>query len=118
MGTKLKRTCVAGECEDGLAETGQRALDQVQSLRIEHRDSMPYLGTQSSCQGSIQLPQSRKLSFLFPLASASLAVHLLLAATSGVSVSYRPLSLLSWSKYNLCTEAWILGVGITRNYVN
>lgn len=55
-------------------------------------------------QGSIQLLQSRKLSFLFLLYSAPLAVHLSFAATMDVPESYRTLSLLSYSRCNLCTE--------------
>lgn len=35
-----------GECEDGLvAEAGQRALVWLQSLSIEHRNSVPCLGS-------------------------------------------------------------------------
>lgn len=45
-------------------------------------------------QGSIQLPQSRNLFFLFTLSSASLALHLPLAATKDISVSYGTLSLV------------------------
>jgi len=71
VGTKLKRTWPAQESEDGLAaEVGQRpgqgALDWVQSLRIDHRDSVPYLGTECSCSGqhSASSVQEILISFL------------------------------------------------------
>lgn len=45
---------------------GQGALDWIQSLRIEHRDSAPCLGTESSCSGQHSAPLVEEALISFP----------------------------------------------------
>lgn len=115
----LRDEWAVGECEDGLAaEAGQRTRGSGLATESEYRTQgfCALSGSEYSCSEQHLAPTAHETLFSSHCIGKQ-TVHVPLMAKKDASESQRLLSLLSWSRCNLHTEAWVLSVGRTCSYV-